>query len=267
MIKLIASDMDGTLLDSRKRLPPDILPVLRALRKQGVSFVVASGRQYASLRRDLEALVGDIIFIAENGALIVENDRRLFIDPLDPAVVPLILEKTKHLSQEGIYAVVGCAHGAYVQRDASPAFIRDVQNFYQNTDVVEDLCAMPAPDDVCKIAFYEAGDAQSHALPLLRSLLPQDLAVILSDSHWVDVMKPGVDKGRALRILQQQRGLAPQDCMAFGDYLNDCALLNAVTESYAMANAHPELKKIARHTAPGNDENGVVRVLRERFAL
>ena len=51
--------------------------------------------------------------------------------------------------------------------------------------------------------------------------------------------------------------------MAFGDYLNDCELLQAVGESYAMANAHPALKTLARHIAPSNDENGVMRVVRE----
>ena len=69
MIKLIACDMDGTLLDSQKRLPPDISSVIRALKEQGVLFAVASGRQYAALRRDLKEIADDILFICENGAL------------------------------------------------------------------------------------------------------------------------------------------------------------------------------------------------------
>ena len=53
--------------------------------------------------------------------------------------------------------------------------------------------------------------------------------------------------------------------MAFGDYFNDCELLESVEESYAMANALEEIKRIAKHIAPGNDENGVLRVITERF--
>ena len=85
MIKLIACDMDGTLLTSDKRLPPDLFDVLARLRRQGVAFAVASGRQYGSLRRDFEALVPHMIFICENGALIMDKDRQLFLDPIDPA--------------------------------------------------------------------------------------------------------------------------------------------------------------------------------------
>lgn len=93
------------------------------------------------------------------------------------------------------------------------------------------------------------------------------LAVILSGEHWVDVMKPGVNKGCAMRGIQQKLGISPEECMAFGDYLNDCELLQAVGESYAMENAHPALKKLARYIAPGNDDNGVMRVVRERLGL
>ena len=80
-------------------------------------------------------------------------------------------------------------------------------------------------------------------------------------------MKPGVHKGAAMRGLQSLLGIRPEECMAFGDYLNDCELLEAVGESYAMENAHPTLKRLARHIAPSNDEDGVMRVLRERFGV
>ncbi len=85
--------------------------------------------------------------------------------------------------------------------------------------------------------------------------------------HWVDVMKPGVTKGGAMRGVQKKLGITPEECMAFGDYLNDCELLQSVGESYAMENAHPRLKEMARHIAPSNDEDGVMRVIRREFGL
>ena len=68
-------------------------------------------------------------------------------------------------------------------------------------------------------------------------------------------------------MLQQLKGLTPENGMAFGDYLNDLELLENVSVSYAMGNALDAIKRVARHIAPGNDENGVMRVLRGRFAL
>lgn len=266
MIKLIASDMDGTLLTTDKRLPADFAQVVRALHQKGVSFCIASGRQYASLRRDLEALVPELIFIAENGALIMERDEQLFIDPLEAGDLPSIVRAADGLDQ--VYPVICRSDAALVDRSASEAFVDELRMYYEQTFVVEDLAGMCADfHDVCKVAFYDAGDAATHELPVLQRRLGDRHAVILSGANWVDVMKPGVNKGRAMQMLQTLKGFSPDECMAFGDYLNDLELLQSVTESYAMENALDELKAIAKHIAPPNDDDGVMRVVKQRFGV
>ena len=266
MIKLIASDMDGTLLTTDKRLPGDFTQVVRALEEKGVSFCIASGRQYASLRRDLQELVPQLIFIAENGALIMERDKQLFIDPLDGHDLPAIVRAAQGLEQ--VYPVICRSDSALVDTSASEAFVTELRMYYEQTFVVDNL-ADKCDDfhDVCKVAFYDAGDAATHLLPVLQERLGARHSVILSGANWVDVMKPGVNKGRAMRMLQEIKGVSPDSCMAFGDYLNDLELLESVTESYAMENALQELKAIARHIAPPNDEDGVMRVVKERFGI
>lgn len=265
MIKLIACDMDGTLLDSQKRLPEELHDVIRALKARGVIFAVASGRQYAALLRDLEEYAEDMLFICENGALVMHRGERLLIDPIDPRDLPDVISATRHM--KGVYPVVCRANTGIIDRMASPEFIRNTCMYYPNAQLVDDLLDHCDLEDVCKVAFYDEYDAQTHELPELNARLGDRLAVILSGEHWVDVMKPGVNKGRAMRALQKKLGIAPEECMAFGDYLNDCELLEAVGESYAMANAHPDLLRLARHVAPSNDENGVMRVVKETFGL
>ena len=266
MIKLIATDMDGTLLDSEKRMPADILPVVRALKERGVSFVIASGRQYAALKRDLGELSDEVIFLAENGALIMERDEQLFIDPMDAADIPEIIRLTRGLP--GIHPVICRAGSAIVEESAPAEFIRNVMFYYDSSSVVPDLLAASENlHDVCKVAFYDEGDAENNEYPILQKLMPDHLSVTLSGYSWVDVMKPGVDKGCAMRNLQRLRGVTADECMAFGDYLNDKEMLKAVTESYAMENALDEIKAISKHIAPSNDDNGVIRVIRERFSL
>ena len=265
MIKLIASDMDGTLLDSQKRLPKDFLETIQVLHDRGVLFVVASGRQYAALRRDLEALVPYIYFICENGARVMHRDEQVLIDPMDQADLYDIVTACRALS--GVYPVVCRAEMGVLEATADPGFIRETCIHYPSTCVVDDLAEHCDLDDVCKVAFFDEGDAQTHELPVLQKKLGEKLSVILSGPHWVDVMKPGVSKGKALRDLQEKLGIAPEECMAFGDYLNDYELLESVGESYAMANAHPRLLELAKYTAPSNDEDGVMHVIRERFAL
>lgn len=265
-IRLIASDMDGTLLTTDKRMPKDFGAVVRALRARGVDFCVASGRQYAALRRDMGELVSEVIFIAENGALVMENGKQLFIDPLPAERLGEIVRAAQDL--ERVYAVVCRANGALVDASAAPEFIASMRMYYEETQVVEglaDVCG--AFEDVCKVAFYDDFGAAGHALPALTARLGGQNAVILSGENWVDVMRPGVNKGRAIRMLQQIKGIGPENCMAFGDYLNDLEMLQSVSESYAMRNALEEIKRAAKYEAPANDEDGVMRVIRERFAL
>lgn len=261
MIKLIACDMDGTLLTSDKRLPKDLFPVLAKLRERGVAFAVASGRQYGSLRRDFEALVPHILFICENGALIMENDRQLFLDPIDPKDLPRIIEVSRMM--QGVYPAICCAGVAIMEATAPEHFLTSMQIHYKNTKIVPDLMNAANVNDACKVCFYSDEAAEHTSLPVLKTELGDTLSIIHSDYNWVDVMKPGVNKGCALDALYARLGITKDEAMAFGDYLNDYELLHNVTHSYAMANAHPQLKAIAAHIAPSNDEDGVMRVIKE----
>lgn len=263
MIKLIACDMDGTLLDSQKRLPKDLFPVLERLRERGILFAVASGRQYGSLRRDFEALVPHILFICENGALIMEHDKRIFMDPLDPKDLPRIIEVSRMM--QGVYPAICCADVALMEETAPEHFLTGMQIHYQNTRIVPDLMACTDVQNACKVCFYSDAPATEQSLPLLQRELGDTLSIIHSDVNWVDVMKPGVNKGRAIGALCDRLSITPDACMAFGDYLNDYELLKSVTESYAMENAHPDLKAIAKYIAPSNDEDGVMRVIKEKI--
>lgn len=265
MIKLIACDMDGTLLDSACRLPKDLFPVIDTLLQKGVTFAVASGRQYASLRREFEAIADKIVFICENGALIMKNDEQLFIDAIDPQDLPAIIAAGKRM--ERVHPVICRAGVAIIEQSAPSFFIEATLLAYPNVQIVPDLAQHTHYDDVCKVAFYDEDDAQQHELPILKRCIPAPLTTTLSGYHWVDVMKPGVHKGRAMAALQENMGITPDHCMAFGDYLNDAELLTSVTHSYAMENAHPQLKSIAAHIAPSNDEDGVMRVIKETFHL
>ena len=261
MIRLIATDMDGTLLDSEGNLPKELPQVLDALEARGVLFCAASGRPYGSLLRKFESMADKIVFICENGALIMRGGKRVFLDAIDPPYLPEIVAASRKM--ERVYPVICRADKAIIEDSVPKEFIRTAQQFCSEILVVPDLMEHTHYDDVCKVAFYDEGDAQQHELPLLERHIPKDLTVTLSGYHWVDVMKPGVHKGSAMKALMTQMGITPDMCMAFGDYLNDVELLASVTHSYAMENAHPKLKEIAAHIAPSNDQSGVIAVIRE----
>ena len=89
----------------------------------------------------------------------------------------------------------------------------------------------------------------------------------MSGAHWVDVLSPTANKGRAIREVQKALGVTPDQTMVFGDFLNDLEMMDAATYSFAMANAHPLLKERASWVAPTNNANGVVRTIRTVLGL
>ena len=266
MIKYIATDMDGTLLNSQKRLPEEIESVVHALKQRGVHFIIASGRQTATLRRDLGGLAQNVILFAENGTVVSEGNERLFVSPMEKADVRRVLEKTRGM--EGVHIVICRPDVAVIAEGAPEEFRRNVEMYYASSQVVPDLLAVCDQfDDVCKIAFYDESGAEHHEYPVLKEWFEDSLSVLLSGYDWVDLMRPGVHKGSAMRRFQKLKGVSPEECMAFGDYLNDKEMLQAVGESYAMENGLDEVKAVCKYIAPSNDENGVIRVIKERFSL
>ncbi len=263
MIELVASDMDGTLLNSKKELPPRFFPLLERLLRLGVRFAVASGRQYYSLLRTFAPVKDEILFICENGGMVMEKGRTLSLTELDR---PLLFEIIGVLrEQPGAFPVLCGEKSAYIEND-TPFFLENVTPYYARCQKVTDVLEAAKKDRICKIAAFDTGNAETGVYPLLRRIAGR-ANVCLSGGHWVDLMPTGVNKGTAMRFLQKKLGIGPDECMAFGDYPNDLEMLKACTESYAMANAHPDVLAVCRHTAPSNDEEGVLSTLAAVFGL
>jgi hypothetical protein len=258
-IRLVVTDMDGTLLDDDKRIPEGLWPMLAALRERGVLFSPASGRQYATLARQFADVAEGMVFIAENGTYVVRDGEELSSDPLRPAVAAGVARTARRLVADGadVGAVVCGKRAAYVER-TDEAFLAEVRQYYVEHRVVEDVTAVD--DDMIKVALYDFGSAEHSTFPALDAFAAAH-QVVVSGEHWVDVMNRTANKGAALRGLQRELGVTPAQTMVFGDYLNDLEMLDAAEWSFAMANAHPEVVRRARYLAPSNNENGVLRTI------
>ncbi|WP_460775955.1 Cof-type HAD-IIB family hydrolase [Microbacterium sp. GXF7504] len=255
-IRLIAVDMDGTLLDGEGRVPEALWPMLDDLRDRGIAFAPASGRQYATLRREFGAHGDDMVFIAENGTLVMRRDEELSADPMDRAVVRDVTATVRALPLD--VGIVLCGkRSAYIER-TDEAFRSEADRYYARLAEVADLDAVD--DEIIKIAVFDFGGAEQGVAPALADVA-RTHQVVVSGHHWVDVMNSGVNKGAALRRLQDALGVTPEQTVVFGDYLNDLEMMDAAAHSFAMANAHPDVAARARFRAPANTEHGVIRVL------
>lgn len=254
-IKLAAFDMDGTLLNSQNKPPKGFAEFINS--RRDVKFVAASGRQYLSVRKILEDAADNIVFIAENGAVIIEKNKIIHLRPIDNELVRGILDRVVNVP--GIYIVLGCENSSYIQNPPEE-IMADMRKYNEKIDIVDDIYRVLGRDNILNIALYSYMGAREKIMPLMQGIDPKLRAVLSADS-WVDVISNGVNKGSAIKFLQEHFGILPEECAAFGDYMNDYEMLESCAESYAMANACEEIKKIAKHTAPSNDEEGVLRVL------
>ncbi len=258
-IRLIASDMDGSLLSPEGRVPDAFWPVLDELDRRGIVFCPASGRQYQNLRETFGDRGEQMVYIAENGAYVVHEGVELSSDPLPPEDVPTVVGKVRGLVAAGhnIGMVLCGKKAGYIERADGP-FAEHARRHYAWLQQVDDFLAVD--DVVLKIAVFDFSSIEATTAPAFADLTDR-LRVLVSGHHWLDVMNPAADKGHALRRVQDRLGVTPEQTMAFGDYLNDAGLLEAAHWSFAMDNAHPELRAQARHVVPANTREGVVRTI------
>jgi hypothetical protein len=133
--------------------------------------------------------------------------------------------------------------------------------YYDKYTVVDDLLGVE-DDQFLKIAIYDFAGAESNSYTHFQQS-KEHLQVKVSGSNWLDISHRLANKGRALEVLQHKYGIAVEQTMSFGDYLNDLEMMQQAYFSYAMANAHPLIKEAARFRAKSNDEDGVLEVMRQ----
>lgn len=255
MIKLIMSDMDGTLLDGNGCLPEEFGEILTELHKRHVIFAPASGRQYFALRHQFADYADDLLFFAENGTYVSYHDVELFSSPMQPAMVSRVLNLAEKVP--GVYPVVCGKKGAYVT-SRNDGFFAEMEKYYTHYQLISDFAAID--DEVIKVSLCDAqqADAEHNIYPVMKPLSGR-LQVAVSGGYWVDVMNFGINKGIAIQQVQKKLHIAPNECAAFGDYMNDAEMMSSVYYSFAMANAHPKIKELARFETASNQEHGVLK--------
>lgn len=262
MIKFIAADLDGTLLNSKKELPVNLGEMIDKLSERGIIFAPASGRQYYTVEEQFAFLGRELMYIAENGAMVVDKGKIVACNCVDAETAKDIIMRVRDIPTAS--AILCCSDCAFGEDNSDPQFEYNTRMYYKRFEFIDDLIEICDDKQILKIAIFESQNPYEN----VKKVLPEyegKAEVVISGANWADVMKPGVSKGAAIRRIREVYGIERDECMCFGDYMNDYDMIMECGESYAMGNAVDEIKRAAKYVTSSNDENGVMRVLDKMF--
>jgi hydroxymethylpyrimidine pyrophosphatase-like HAD family hydrolase len=272
--RLLALDIDGTLLNSDREVSLRTRAAVDAARSVGVRLVLVTGRRLPSARRVAGDLGGDVALIAHNGALVEEESRILVSRPLGRGEARRAVEIGL---AGGAEPVVHCGAGGEgrilvrVGARRSPHVLYYLEQAAADVRPVPDLPAAVEAEEPMLVMFGGACREMTSTRQALAEALGRRARVERSvyparDLEILEVLDEGVTKSAAVAWLQSRWGVAPEQTLAIGDNWNDREMIRAAGVGYLMGNADPGLRRLGLPVLPSNDDDGVA-VAIERHVL
>ena len=266
MIKLIATDMDGTLLDPKGQLDlPRLEKILDKLDQCDIRFVIATGNEVHRMRQLLGHLAERVVLVVANGARIFENNELIQAQTWDDAMVDKALAHFKGRECQDQF-VVTAMNGGFVKEGTvfteldkfmTPEMI---EKLYQRTNFVDEFDSKLF-GGVLKMSMVVGEERLDSVLQEVNDLFDGRVRAVSSGYGCIDILQDGIHKAWGLVELLKRWNLKPEQIMAFGDSENDIEMLELAGISYAMENAEEAVKRVATKVAPANSQAGVYKVL------
>ena len=256
-IKLVVSDMDGTLLNSKGKISNQFFELFKKLQENNITFCAASGRQHNSIVSKLDIIKDDIYVIAENGGVAKKGENVLLSNFLKPEKVINLIPALRNIQDANI---VLCCDGAAFIESKDEIFMNLFQEYYSSFQQVDDLMEIAKSIPVFKIAVYHFESSENFIYPVVKDL-NDEILIKVSGINWLDISDEKANKGNALREVQKLLNVSKEETMVFGDYHNDIEMMQEAGFSFAMKNAHKDITELADFSTESNDNFGVERVL------
>lgn len=265
-IKLIATDMDGTILDSQGLLDlPRLEKILDRLEEKGIRFVIATGNEIHRVRQLLGHLTDRVVLIVANGAKIFENNQLIQVETWDNELVEKALTFFKGQECQNQF-VITSMNGGFVKEGTIFTQLEKfmtpemIELFYQRMNFVEEL----HPElfgGVLKMSLVVGEDRMDQVQEDFNQVFNGYVQAVSSGYGCLDIIQDGIHKAWALQELLKRWNIKSEEIMAFGDSENDVEMLELAGIAYAMENADEKAKAVATDIAPANSQGGVYQVL------
>ena len=242
-IKLVASDLDGTLLlNGAQSLQPGTCQLIHRLCQKGVIFLAASGRQYANLQRLFAPVRQEIGYMCENGCLSFLEGEMIYQETMSRELGQDIMRAI--WEREGCEILLSGIHTSYLQPKKMSYYYHMRNVVKNNVTLVPDI--FQVEEEYMKISVYEEAGVGTSA-GYWQERFGKRATTVLSGNEWLDLMPLGVNKGLGMKKIMEFLNVAPDECIALGDNYNDIEMLELVGHPIAMQNAVPEVKKICEY--------------------
>ncbi len=257
-VRLVASDMDFTLLADDKSMPEGMPERILALEEAGMLFAVASGRPLYTLQDLFGASCDHMAFVSDNGGAVTCRGEVVFKDLLDEEVLAELLSFTLERAPEAVPVICG------LERAVVPAWGRPhdaaLRVYYHEILYVDDIRSARVEANKFTAYFPENNSAAAYG-ERFAPAFGERLSVTCAGVDWLDIMNRGVDKGVGIARLCDHLGVSVSDVVACGDTDNDVEMLETVGHGYLVANAEERMERFADFRIPSNNERGVAQVI------
>lgn len=259
--RFLLFDLDGTLLDSQRRIRPRNLATLTALMADGVGVGFATGRPPRATRPYVERLRPTGPLVCFNGAVTWDVRSRAVLDAhrLRPEVALAALALAR---ERGVHA------NLYLDDDIYIEAVTDVSLASAHKDGVEQVPVGPLDewlaaraDAPVKVLFIAEPAKLPPLAAAIRDRCGEEVVLVNSEPDYLELLPDGVNKGVGLDALCRHRGIAPADVIAFGDNLNDLEMIERAGVGVAMGNAHERLRAAADVVIGSNDSDAIAEYL------
>lgn len=261
MIELIASDMDGTLLNDEGNINHDMYDLISSLSKKNIMFAAASGRSYSQLSNHFNKSHINMLLIGNNGAIVKYNNNgpTIYMNSISEEHINHVVNLDGFSDND---LLIAGEEYAYVI-NPSEELLKIFKYYKLPWKLITDVSDIDEP--ILKLTYFISIGIQPYMMDYLKSNLSEDLEYVASGDKWIDIMNKGVSKGAAIKFVQDKFNISNKNTMVFGDYYNDLSMFKMAHFSYAMENAPEDVKRHAKFIAENNNKNGVYKVICNYF--
>jgi len=257
-IKLIVTDLDGTLLDGEEKVPYAFFKQIDELTAKGIKVVIASGRQYFNIKNLFNNHAQKLYFVGDNGALAYYQDELLHATYLPWKKAFELVEIGKKIPD--VVPLISASQNTFFEK-GNEETIKFIRQFYRHCVVVDDFLDIDTKHEIpLKVAYYDLIGVKENSIKHFSHDIP-DVIATQSNVHWLDIAPKGTNKGEAIKTLQKKYDISPEETLTFGDYYNDIEMLQQSKYSFAVASAQEAVKEAASYQCATNKEMGVIQVI------